>query len=87
MDSLSPHLLFGVVGIYHAPYILYLFILFTLLYLGCPLCSLGVCGSPLLWSLLPVGGIGLMSCQGFLVREACIVVLVGGSGSLLSGVQ
>ena len=26
-------------------------------------------------------------CQGFLVREACISVLVGGAGSLLSGVQ
>ena len=26
-------------------------------------------------------------CQGFLVREACVSVLVGGAGFLLSGVQ
>ena len=35
----------------------------------------------------PVCGVGLLACQGFLVREACIGVLVGGAGSLLSGVQ
>ena len=40
----------------------------------------------LLWRLLPVGGVGLVACQGFLVGEACICVLVGGAG-LLSGVQ
>ena len=28
-----------------------------------------------------------MACQGFLVKEACIGVLVGGAGSLLSGVK
>ena len=44
-------------------------------------------GSSLLWSLLPVGGVGLVACQGFLVRGAGISVLVGGAGSLLSGVQ
>ena len=44
-------------------------------------------GSSLLWSLLPVGGVGLVACQGFLVRRACVCVLVGGDGSLLSGVQ
>ena len=27
------------------------------------------------------------ACQGFLVREACVCVLVGGAGFLLSGVQ
>ena len=48
---------------------------------------LGVCGFSLLWRLLPVGEVGQVACQGFLVREACIVVLVGGAGSLLSGVQ
>ena len=37
--------------------------------------------------LLPVGGVGQMGCQGFLVREVCISVVVGGAGSLLSGVQ
>jgi len=34
-----------------------------------------------------VVGVGQVTCQGFLVREACIGVLVGGAGSLLSGVQ
>ena len=34
-----------------------------------------------------MGGVGQVACQGFLVREACIGVLVGGAGSLLSGVQ
>ena len=28
-------------------------------------------------------GVVLVACQGFLVREACICVLVGGAGSLL----
>ena len=36
---------------------------------------------------LPVGGVGRVTCQGYLVREAYISVLVGGAGSLLSGVQ
>ena len=31
--------------------------------------------------------VGRVACQGFLVREACIGVLVGGAGSFLSGVQ
>ena len=30
-----------------------------------------------------MGGVGRMASQGFLVREACISVLVGGAGSLL----
>ena len=34
-----------------------------------------------------MGGGGPVACQGFLVREACVSVLVGGVGSLLSGVQ
>ena len=41
----------------------------------------------LLWSILAVGGVLWMACQGFLVREACVSVLVGGAGFLLSGVQ
>ena len=41
----------------------------------------------LLWSFLIVGGVVLVACQGFLVREACVSVLVGGAGFLLSGVQ
>ena len=43
--------------------------------------------SSLLWSFLAVGGVVSMACQGFLVREAYVGVLVGGAGFLLSGVQ
>ena len=45
---------------------------------------LEVCGSSLLWRLHPVGVVGHLACQGFLVMEACIRVLVGGAESLLS---
>ena len=38
----------------------------------------------LLWSFLTVGGVVSVA---FLVREACVGVLVGGAGILLSGVQ
>ena len=38
----------------------------------------------LLWSFLAVGGVVQVASQGFLVREACVSVLVG---LLLSGVQ
>ena len=48
---------------------------------------LEVCGSSLLWRFLPVSGVGRVACQGFLVREACVSVLVGGAGFLLSSVQ
>ena len=41
----------------------------------------------LLWSFLTVGGVVQVDCQGFLVREACVGVLVGGAGFLHSGVQ
>ena len=34
-----------------------------------------------------MGGVGWVACQGFLVREACVSVLVGGAGFLPSGVQ
>ena len=44
-----------------------------------------------LWSFFivefPVGGVVSVACQGFLVREACVHVLVGGAGFLLSEVQ
>ena len=33
-----------------------------------------------------MGGVLCEACQGFLFREACVGVLVGGAGSLLSGV-
>ena len=35
---------------------------------------LEVCGFSLLWNLL-VGGVGQVACQGFLAREACVIVL------------
>ena len=35
----------------------------------------------------PCGWGWLTGFQGFMVREACVSVLVGGAGSLLSGVQ
>ena len=34
-----------------------------------------------------MGVVVRVACQGFLVREACVSVLVGGVGFLLSGVQ
>ena len=34
-----------------------------------------------------MGGVGRVACQGFLVREACVGVLMGGAGFLLSGVK
>ena len=40
------------------------------------------CGVSSLWV-----GVVQVACQGFLVREACVSVLVGGAGFLLSGVQ
>ena len=43
------------------------------------------CGSSLLRRLLPVVGVQLVACQGFLVREAYIDVLVGGARSLSLG--
>ena len=33
-----------------------------------------------------MGGVVLLAYHGFLVREACVGVLVGGDGFLLSGV-
>ena len=63
------------------------FILFRLLCLGRPFCRLEGCGSSLLWHLFPEDGVGLVSCQGFLVRGTCVRALLGGAESLLSGVQ
>ena len=48
---------------------------------------LEVCGSSLLWRFLLLGRVGRVACQGFLVMEACVGVLVGRAGFLLSGVQ
>ena len=41
----------------------------------------------LLWSFLAVGGVVSVACQGFLVREACVGVLMGRTAFLLSVVQ
>ena len=63
---------------------------FHIVYIAClgwSFCILAVCGSSLLWRFLMVGGVGRVACQGFLVREVCVGVLVGGDGFLLSGVQ
>ena len=48
---------------------------------------LEVCGSSLLWRFLTVGGVGRLAYQDFLVREACVGVLVGRAFFFLSGVQ
>ena len=48
---------------------------------------LEVYGSSLLWRFLAMGRVGWVTCQGILVREACVCVLVGGAGFLLSGVE
>ena len=40
----------------------------------------------LLWRLLAVCGFVQVACQGFLVREACVDVLVDGAVFLLYGV-
>ena len=87
---LSP-ILFDLMGFYHVPLSAEYFSAFSscldCCVLGWPFCMLDVCGSSLLWRFLPVGRVGCMACQGFLVREACVGVLVGGAGSPLSGVQ
>ena len=53
------------------------------------ICQIGILLSvPIItFTSLAVGGVGRVACQGFLVREACVGVLVGGAGFLLSGVQ
>ena len=81
--------MFGLVGIYHVPLPAGISLPFHLAYIavfGVPLCILAVCGSSLLWKFLAVGGVAWVARQGFLVREACVSVLVGGAGFLLSGV-
>ena len=48
-----------------------------LLCLGWFFCVLAAGGSSLLWRFLDEGGVKWVACQGFLVREACVGVLVG----------
>ena len=91
VDSLSLPLLFGLVGIYPVPLSTGYFSAFSSCLYCCVWGGLSVFWSFVqfssLWSLLTVGGVGWVACQGFLVREACFAFLVGGAGFLLSGVQ
>ena len=90
VDSRSLPLLFGLVGVYPVPLRAAYFSAFSSCLYCClewPFCILAVCGSSLSWRFLTVGGVVQVACQGFLVREACVGVLVGGAGFLLSGVQ
>ena len=91
VDSLSLPLLFGLVGIYPVPLPAgYSSVSSSCLYC-CVWGGLSVFWQfvefSLLWSFLTVGGVVREAYQGFLVREVCVSVLVGGSGFLLSGVQ
>ena len=91
VDSLSLPLLFGLVGIYPVPLPAgYSSVSSSCLYC-CVWGGLSVFWKFveffLLWSFLAVGGVVWVACQGFLVREACVRVLVVGAGFLLSGVQ
>ena len=61
--------------------------LFILLRLGWPFCIWQFVEFSLLWRFLAVGGVVRVACQGFLVREVCVSVLVGRARFLLSGVQ
>ena len=91
VDSLSLPLLFGLVGISPVPLPAeYSSVSSSWLYFciwsGLPVFWQFVEFS-LLWSFLAVDDVVSVACQGFLVREACVGVLVGGAGFLLSGVQ
>ena len=91
VDSLCLPLLFGLVGICRVP----LPAGYSSVSSSCLYCR--VWGGlslfwqfvefSLLWCFLAVGGVVWVACQVFLVREACVGVLVGGAGFLLSGVQ
>ena len=91
VDSLSLPLLFGLVGIYPVPLPAGYFSASSSCLYCCVWGGLSIFWQfvefSLLWSFLPVGGVGQVACQGFLVREACVGLLVDGAGFLLSGVQ
>ena len=91
VDSLSLSLWFGLVGIYPVPLPAGYFSAFSSCLYCCVWGGLSIFWQfvefSLLWSFLAVGGVGWVACQGFLIREACVGVLVGGAGFLLSGVQ
>ena len=90
VDSLSLPLLFGLLGIYLVPLPAgYSSVSSSCLYC-CVWGGLSIFWQfvefSLLWSFLAVGGVLQVACQGFLVIEACVSVLVGKAGFLLSGV-
>ena len=88
MDSLSPFLLFGLVGIYHASLPAEYFFAFSFCLNFCVWGGLSVGWKFVVPVYCGVGGVELVvACQGFLVRGACVCVLVSGTGSLLSEVQ
>ena len=91
VDSLSLPLLFGLVGVYPVPLPAGYFSASSSCLYFCVWGDLSVFWQfvefSLLWSFLTVGGVGRVACQSFLVGEACVSVLVGGAGFLLSGVQ
>ena len=91
VDSLSLPLLFGLVGIYPVPLPAGYSSLSSSCLYHCVWDGLSVFWQfvefSLLWSFLTVGGVVRVACQGFLVREACVTVLVGGAGFRLSGIQ
>ena len=91
IDSLSLPLLFGLVGVYPVPLpagysSVYSSWLYCCVWGGLSI-FWGFVEFSLLWSFLAVGGFGRVAFQGLLAREACVGVLVGGAGFLLSGVQ
>ena len=90
VDSLSLPFLFGLMGIYPVPLpAMYSSVSSSWLY-SCVWGGLSIFWEfvefPLLWSFLTVGGVVSVACQGFFVRQACVGVLVGGAGFLLSRV-
>ena len=91
VDSLSLPLLFGLVGIYPVPLPAGDFSVSSSCLYCCVWGGLSVFRQfvefSLFWSFLFVGGIVSVACQGFLVRESCVGVLMGGAGFLLSGLQ
>ena len=91
VDSLSLTLLFGLVGIYPVPLTVGYFSASSSCLYCCVWGGLSVFWQfvefSLLWSFLSVGGVVRVACQGFLVKESCVCVLVDGAGFLLSGVQ
>ena len=91
VDSLSLPLLFGLVGIYPVPFPAGYFSAFSSCLYCCVWGGLSVFCQfvefSLFWRFLAVGEFVQVACQGFLVREVCVSVLVGGAGFLLSGGQ